>query len=44
MLTVTALLLLAAFILACVAATGRNTLWIAVVLLTIAGLLEIFPR
>jgi hypothetical protein len=44
MLTVTVAVLLAAFVMACIGAQKPNVLWVAVVLLAIAGLLEIWPR
>lgn len=42
--TVTLLVLLAAFVAAIVSAVGRAPLWVAVVLLAIAGLLRELPR
>lgn len=44
MMTVTLLVLLAAFVAAIVAALGKAPLWVAVVLLAIAGLLRELPR
>jgi hypothetical protein len=44
MITVTLLVLLAAFVAAIVSALGKAPLWVAVVLLAIAGLLRELPR
>jgi hypothetical protein len=41
--TVMALLYLAAFTAAVIAAIGKAPLWVAVILLCIAGLLTVFP-
>lgn len=43
MLTVVLLVALAAFVAACVAAAGKGPLWLAVVLLSIAVLLQFIP-
>lgn len=43
MLTISLLLLLAAFILTIAAATGKPTLWAAVVLVIVAQLLTLLP-
>jgi hypothetical protein len=44
MLTVTLLIALAAFVCAVLAALGRAPLWVAVILLTVALLLQVLPR
>jgi len=44
MLTVTLLVLLAAFVLVCMAAMNKAPLWGAVLLLVVAQLLQFFPR
>lgn len=44
MLSVTLLLLVAAFICAVLDAAGKCPLWVAVILLCIAGLLNVLPR
>ena len=44
MLTVTLLLVLAAFVCAIASTMGKNSLWVAVVLLCVVELLRILPR
>ena len=44
MLTVSLLILLAAFVCAIVSALGKCPLWVPVVLLCVAGLLGVLPR
>jgi hypothetical protein len=44
MLSVTALLLLAAFVATIVSAMGKCPLWVAVLLVCVAGLLGVLPR
>lgn len=44
MLTVTLLVVLGAFIMTLAAAIGRAQLWIAVLLLVVAHLLQVLPR
>jgi hypothetical protein len=44
MLTVTLVLLVAAFVVAVLAGLGRAPLWVAVLLLAITGLLGVLPR
>ena len=41
---VTLLLLLAAFITACLSAAGKCPLWVSVILLCVWGLLTVLPR
>lgn len=44
MLSVTALLLIAAFITAIMSAAGKCPLWVSVILLCLVGLLGVLPR
>jgi hypothetical protein len=44
MLTVTLLIALAAFVCAVLAALGKAPLWVAVMLITVALLLQVLPR
>lgn len=44
MLTVTLVVLVAAFVVAILAGVGRAPLWVAVLLLALAGLLGVLPR